>query len=130
MCSAPKSRAHAWLQEGRLGGGNGKCKGPEAGVCSAGAVVMGDGLGWAERRGGVDLGVLVVNLAFLSSSCGSFLKTLLHLLQYGFFFRFWCFGPEVRGVLVPRPGLEPTLLALEGEVFTAWPPGTSREWLL
>ena len=46
----PKSWADAWLQEGRLGGGNGKCKGPEAEVCSAGAVVPGVGVGWAERK--------------------------------------------------------------------------------
>lgn len=68
----PKSWADAWLQEGHLGGGNGKCKGPEAGVRSAGAVVPGDGVGWAERRGSVDLRGLAVSLAFLSFSGGSF----------------------------------------------------------
>ena len=43
---------------------------------------------------------------------------------------FGVFGLEIYGVLVPRPGFEPTLLALEGDVFTAGPPGKSRARLL
>ena len=47
---------------------------------------------------------------------------------------FGVFGLEVCGVLipvlVPRPGFEPTLLALEGDVFTTGPPGKSRARLL
>ena len=31
---------------------------------------------------------------------------------------FWFFGREVCGILAPRPGIEPTLPALEGEVLT------------
>ena len=40
---------------------------------------------------------------------------------------FWVFGPEARGILVPRPGIEPTLPALEGKVLTIGPPGKSPE---
>ena len=29
---------------------------------------------------------------------------------------FWCFGCEACGILAPRPGIEPTPPALEGEV--------------
>ena len=73
-CAAPPGagqtlgcRKGIWVEE------IAKRKGPEAGVCSAGTAVMGDGVGWAERRGSVDLRGLVVSLAFLSFSCGSFL---------------------------------------------------------
>ena len=40
---------------------------------------------------------------------------------------FWVFGPEARGILVPRPGIEPTLPALEGKVLTIGPPGKSPD---
>ena len=52
-------------------------------------------MGWGglRGRGSVDLGGLVVSLAFLSFSGGSFLKSLLHLLQYRFCFRSRCFWP-------------------------------------
>ena len=33
------------------------------------------------------------------------------------------FGHEARGILTPRPGIEPTPPALEGEVLTTGPPG-------
>ena len=34
--------------------------------------------------------------------------------------------PAVCGILVPWPGIEPTLPALEGRVLTTRPPGKSR----
>ena len=36
---------------------------------------------------------------------------------------FWFFGLEACGILAFRPGIEPTTLALEGEVLTYGPPG-------
>ena len=41
------------------------------------------------------------------------------------FFMFWFFGREACGILVPRPGIEPTPPALEGEVLTTGKPGKS-----
>ena len=38
---------------------------------------------------------------------------------------FWFFGPEACGISTPRPGVEPTPPALEGEVLTTGPPGKS-----
>ena len=38
---------------------------------------------------------------------------------------FWFFGREARGILAPRPGIEPTSPALEGEVLTTGLPGKS-----
>ena len=38
---------------------------------------------------------------------------------------FWFFGPEACGILAPRPGIEPTTPALEGEVSTTGLPGKS-----
>ena len=52
-------------------------------------------------------------------------KSLLNLLQYCFCFMFWFFGREACGILAPRPGIKPTPPALEGEVLTTGPPGTS-----
>ena len=55
-----------------------------------------------------------------------FLKSLLNLLQYCFFFlMFWFFGSEARGILAPRPGIEPAPPVLEGEVLTTGRPGKS-----
>ena len=31
-------------------------------------------------------------------------------------FMFWLFGPEACGLLMPRPGMEPTRPVVEGEV--------------
>ena len=42
-----------------------------------------------------------------------------------FFLCFGFFGPEACGILAPRPGIEPTVPALEGEVLTTGPPGKS-----
>ena len=53
------------------------------------------------------------------------LKSLLNLLQYYFCFMFWFCGREACGILAPRPGVEPTPPALEGEVLTTEPPGKS-----
>ena len=36
---------------------------------------------------------------------------------------FWCFGHEACGILAPRPGIEPALPAVEGEVLTTGLPG-------
>ena len=37
----------------------------------------------------------------------------------------WDFGWGACGILVPQPGIEPTLPTLEGEVITIGPPGKS-----
>ena len=39
----------------------------------------------------------------------------------------WCFGHEVCGVLVLRPGIKPAPPALEGIVLATDPPGNSLE---
>ena len=57
--------------------------------------------------------------------CGPFLKSLLNLLQYCFCFMFWFFGHKACGILAPRPEIEPTPSAPEGEVLTTGPPGKS-----
>ena len=36
-------------------------------------------------------------------------------------FMFWYFGQEACGILASRPGVEPQLPALEGEIFTTGP---------
>ena len=46
-----------------------------------------------------------------------FIKFVIMLLLL---FMFWFFGPEVYGILVPRPGIKPTPPALAGEVFNHW----------
>ncbi len=46
----------------------------------------------------------------------------LWLLFYVLFF----FAHEACGILVPRPGIEPTSPALEGEVLTTGPPAKSQ----
>ena len=49
------------------------------------------------------------------------------MLQYCFCF----FGCKACEILVPQPGIEPTPLALEGEVLTTGPPGKSPKiWFL
>ena len=35
----------------------------------------------------------------------------------------WFFGREACGIIAPRPGIEPILSALEGEVLTTEQPG-------
>ena len=58
--------------------------------------------------------------------CGPFLKFLFNLLHYCFYFMFcFSFCIEACGILALRPGIEATLLALEGEVLTTGPPGES-----
>ena len=56
-----------------------------------------------------------------------FLTSLLeyNCLQYCFCFMFWFFGHEAHGILAPRPGIEPSPRAMEGEVLTTGPPGKS-----
>ena len=41
-------------------------------------------------------------------------------------FRFWFLGHKTLGVLAPRPGIEPSLPALEGEILTTGLPGKSQ----
>ena len=38
---------------------------------------------------------------------------------------FWFFGHKAYGILAPRPGIEPAVAALEGEVLKTGPPGKS-----
>ena len=45
---------------------------------------------------------------------------ILHLL-----FMFWILGTKACRILAPRPGIEPTALALEGAVLTTELPGES-----
>ena len=52
-------------------------------------------------------------------------KSLLHLLQYCFCFMFWFFGQEACGILAPRPGVETTPPASEGEISITGPLGKS-----
>ena len=47
------------------------------------------------------------------------LKTSLDLLQYYFWFLFRFLGCEACGILVFRPGIEPTFPGLESKVLTA-----------
>ena len=62
------------------------------------------------------------------SWCGSFLKSLLNLLQYCFcclcsdFLVVWACG-----ILVPQPGIKPASPALEGKVLTTGPTGKSQQ---
>ena len=50
--------------------------------------------------------------------CGSFLNSLLNLLQYCFCFVL-CFGLKVHGILAPQAGIEPASPASKGEVLTS-----------
>ena len=59
--------------------------------------------------------------------CGSFLKSLLNLLQYCICFGFLAFGREACEILAPPPGIEPAPPALEGEVLTTGPPRKSLD---
>ena len=61
--------------------------------------------------------------------CGPFLKSLLNLLQYCFCSLCCFFGREACGILAPRPGIEPALPAVEGEVPATGPPGRSLSLL-
>ena len=47
---------------------------------------------------------------FFFFCCGSFLKSLLNLLQYCFCFMFRLFGHKTYRILGPRPGIEPAPL--------------------
>ena len=52
--------------------------------------------------------------------CGSFLKSSLDLLQYCFCFMFWFFGHKPCGILVPWPGIKPTIPAMEMQSLNPW----------
>ena len=71
--------------------------------------------------------ILAIGITLISF-LNIFLKFLLNLLQYCFCFMFCFIGPEACGILAPRPGIEPTPPALEGEVLTTGPPGKSLRW--
>ena len=61
--------------------------------------------------------------------CGSFLKSLLNLLQYWFSFMFWLLGPKACRILAYQPGFKPIPHALEGELLTTGLPGKSQRVL-
>ena len=48
-----------------------------------------------------------------------FVTTVVSVLCFQFFYH------EACGILVPQPGIKPTLPVLEGEVLTTGPPGKS-----
>ena len=52
-----------------------------------------------------------------------------HFLKQVYLFTYFHFRmhPVVCGILVPWPGIEPTLPALEGRVLTTRPPGKSHK---
>ena len=64
-------------------------------------------------------------LIFKDFSCGSCLKSLLNLLQYGFCFMIWFFPLEAYRILTPSPGIKTATPALEGKVLTTGPPQKS-----
>ena len=51
------------------------------------------------------------------------LKSLLYLLQYGFYFMLWLFSHKTCGILASWPGVEPIHLQLECNVLTTSLPG-------
>ena len=60
---------------------------------------------------------------FFFFGCGSFLKSVLNLLQYCFCFSF--FGCKACGILTPQPGIEPAPPSLKGKVLTTGEPEES-----
>ena len=53
---------------------------------------------------------------------GTIFKVLLHFfLQYCFHFIFWFLGHKAYGILVPRPGIELSLVAMKSEVLVIGP---------
>ena len=58
---------------------------------------------------------------FFTVLCGPFLKPLLNLLQYCFWFMFCFCSCKPCGILISKPGIKPTSPALEGEVLTTGP---------
>ena len=58
--------------------------------------------------------------------CGSFLKSLLNLLQHCFCFMFWFFDPEACGILALQPETEPVPPILQGKVLTTGLAGKSQ----
>ena len=57
-------------------------------------------------------------------------KVLIEFVTILLLFYVLFFGPEACGLLTPRPGIEPTPAALEGEVLTTGPPGKSLSQVL
>ena len=68
------------------------------------------------------LGLSLLFFFFLILGSGPFQKSLFNLLKYCFCFMFCFLGLKAFGILAPRPGMEPTLPALELEVLTTGPP--------
>ena len=60
------------------------------------------------------------HILFYFKSLVNLLQCFLPFVYVLFFFFFVC---ETCGLLVPRPRIEPTFLALEGKIFTTGPPG-------
>ena len=60
---------------------------------------------------------------FLGGGCGTFLKSLLNLLQYCSCFMFFVlfFGHEACCILALQPEIEPAPPALKGKVLTTGP---------
>ena len=56
---------------------------------------------------------------------GSFLKSLLTLIQYCLFY-FWLFGLKACWILAPPPGTKPTTCTLAGQVLNTGLPGKSQ----
>ena len=65
-----------------------------------------------------DLLVILIKKKRFCCCWGSFLKSLLNLLQYCFYFTFWFFGHKPCGILGPQPRIEPVPPALAGEILT------------
>ena len=70
--------------------------------------------------------VYILSFSYIYFWCGPYLKFLLNLLQYCFWFTFWFFGLEVCGMLALQSEVKPEPPALEGQVLTPGPPGKSR----
>ena len=51
----------------------------------------------------------------------------MNLLQYCFYFMFWCFGFKAWRTLAPQAGIKPVGPSLEGGFLTTGPPGESQK---
>ena len=71
-----------------------------------------------------NISLFTTQVFFFKEFLCAIFKSLLNSLQYCFHFMFWFCGHKSCGILVPRPGTEPTPPTLEGEVLNHW---TTRE---
>lgn len=67
---------------------------------------------------------LVLRFFFFPFGCGSFLNSLLNLLQCYLCFLFWSFG--YKPCEIPPPAIKPSPPALEEKVLPAGPPGKAH----